>query len=173
MRKVKLYTAMSLDGLIAGPNHELDWLDSASGGADDFGYQEFYDSIDTTLMGNATHRVILSFGEAPNQDKKNYVFTRGPLPPAAEHAEFVSGDIAGFVRALKEQRGLDIWLVGGGQINTVLLNAGLIDEMVLTVFPPVLGAGIPLFAPGAVRAGFTTLSCRECPGGVIQWRLAR
>ena len=64
-------------------------------------------------MGNATHRVILGFGEAPNQDKKNYVFTRGPLLPAAEHAEFVSGDIAGFVRTLKEQQGLDIWLVVG------------------------------------------------------------
>ena len=172
MRKVKLYTAASLDGLIAGPNGELDWL-GAAGGADDYGYQEFYDSIDTTLMGHATYKVTVGFGDLPSRDKANYVFTRGPLPAPSEHGEFISGDITGFVRSLRERPGRDIWLVGGGQINTVLLNAGLIDEMVLTLFPTTLGGGTPLFAPGANRARFTTVSCRSYPGGVIQWHVAR
>ena len=171
MRKVTLYTAASLDGLIAGPNDELDWLDAA-GEADDYGYLEFYESIDTTLMGHATYKVTTGFGEVPSQYKANYVFTRGPLPVAGEHVEFVAGDIADFVRKLKERPGQDIWLVGGGQINTVLLNAGLIDEIILTVFPIVLGHGIPLFAPGAKRSGFRTLSCQSYPTGVIQWHMA-
>jgi dihydrofolate reductase len=171
MRKVTLYTATSLDGLIAGPNDELDWLDAA-GEADDYGYLEFYESIDSTLMGHATYKVTTSFGEVPSQDKTNYVFTKGPLP-SAEHVEFISGDIASFVRTLKEKSGKSIWLVGGGQINTVLLNASLIDEMILTVFPTVLGAGIPLFAPGAKRSGFKTQSCRSYPAGVIQWHMSR
>ena len=174
MRRVSLYTAMSLDGLIAGPNDELDWLlEYPSDDGEDYGYQELYDSIDTTLIGNATYRVTLKSDEPPYQDKTNYVFTRGPLPPATAHAEFVSGDIAGFVRTLKAGAGRDIWLVGGGQINTVLLNAGLIDEMILTILPLVLGEGIPLFAPGAEQAEFTTVSCRSYPRGVVQWRLAR
>ncbi len=74
---------------------------------------------------------------------------------------------------MKAEHGEDIWLVGGGQVNTVMLNAGLIDEMVMTVFPLVMGEGIPLFAPGATRTEFKTVSCETYETDLIQWRMER
>jgi dihydrofolate reductase len=169
VRKLKLYTAATLDGYIAGPNGEIDWLEA--GDSLDYGYREFYESVDTTLMGNSTYRLTLDFGEFPYPEKTNYVFTRGTPPPETDYVSFISGDVAAFVRSLKEKQGEDIWLVGGGQVNTIMLNAGLIDEMVMTVFPLVLGEGIPLFAPDAKRTGFKTVSCETYETGLIQWRL--
>ena len=167
-----LFIAASLDSYIAGPNGEIDWLEV--GGDRDYGYQDFYASVDTTLMGNSTYQVTLSVATFPYPEKTNYVFTRGTPPPDTEHVQFVSGDIAAFVRSLKQQPGRAMWLVGGGQVNTVMLNAGLIDEIILTVFPLVLGEGIPLFAPGAAqRISFETVDCETYDTGLIQWRLAR
>ena len=170
MRKLKLYIASSLDGYIAGPKAEIDWLNAA--GAADYGYHEFYASIDTTLMGNITYKQILGFGEFPYPDKANYVFTRGTTTDT-ENVQLISGDIAAFVRSLKNRPGKDIWLVGGGQINTVLLNEQLIDEIILTVFPLVLGDGIPLFAPNAKRTQFETVGCQTYETGLIQWHVAK
>ena len=172
VRKLKLYIASTLDGYIAGPNGEIEWLESA--GSDlDYGYKEFYGSVDTTLMGNSTYKLTLTVPEFPYSDKTNYVFTRGTPQPDTSNVRFVSGDIAAFVRSLKQKSGKDIWLVGGGQINTVMLNEDLIDEMILTIFPFVLGEGIPLFAPGAKRSSFKTVDCETYETGLIQWRLVR
>ena len=171
MRKLKLYIATTLDAYIAGPDGDIDWL--KAGGDLDYGYKDFYASIDTTLMGNSTYQVTLTVPEFPYPDKTNYVFTRGTPSPDTSHVRFVSGDIAAFVRHLKEEAGKDIWLVGGGQINTVMLNENLIDEMILTVFPLLLGEGIPLFAPGAMRSSFNTVGCGTFETGLIQWRLAK
>ena len=169
MRKLKLFIATSLDSYIAGPNGEIDWLEA--GGDHDYGYQEFYASIDTTLMGNSTYNLTLTVPKFPYSEKTNYVFTRGTPPPDTAHVRFASGDIAALVRSLKDEPGKDIWLIGGGQVNTVMLNEGLIDEMILTVFPIVLGKGIPLFAPGAGRSLFKTVACEAFETGLIQWRL--
>ncbi len=171
MRKLKLYIATSMDGYIAGPNGEIDWLDA--GGDEDYGYQEFYATIDTTLMGNSTYPLTLTVDTFPYSEKANYVFTKGIPPKDTAHVQFVSGDIGAFVRSLKEEPGKGIWLVGGGQINTGMLNADLIDEMILTTFPVVLGEGIPLFALGATRHPFKTVSCQTYDTGLIQWRLVK
>ncbi|MCZ6789815.1 MAG: dihydrofolate reductase family protein [Chloroflexi bacterium] len=171
MRRLKLYIATSLDGYIAGPNGEIDWLEA--GGDLDYGYRRFYSSIDTTLMGTATYRLTLTVDDFPYPDKANYVFTRGTPPPDTAYVRFISGDIAGFVRSLKEQPGDDIWLVGGGQINTVMLNEALIDEIILTLFPLVLGEGIPLFAPGAKRSLFKTTGYERYATGLVQWRMVK
>jgi len=171
MRKLKLYIATSLDGYIAGPKGELDWL--PTGGDLDYGYTQFYESVDTTLMGNSTYPVTLTVPEFPYPDKTNYVFTRSIPPPDTSYVQFISGDIASFVLSLKKKPGKDIWLVGGGQVNTVMLNEDLIDSMILTIFPLVLGEGIPLFAPGARRSSFITVGCETYETGVIQWSLVR
>ena len=171
MRKLKLYIATILDGYIAGPKGEIDWLNA---GRDlDYGYKKFYASIDTTLMGNSTYQLTQTVPKFPYPDKTNYVFTRGIPPPDTSHVRFISAHIAAFVRSLKKVSGKDIWLVGGGQVNTVMLNEGLIDEMILTIFPLVLGEGIPLFAPGATRSLFKTVGSETYETGLIQWRLVR
>ena len=171
MRKVKLFIATTLDGYIAGPNGEIDWLQAGVG--HDYGYERFYASIDTTLMGNSTYQLTLTAPKFPYPDKSNYVFTRGTPPPDTSDVRFVSGDIAAFVRSLKQESGKDVWLVGGGQVSTVMLNQGLIDEMIMTIFPLVLGEGIPLFAPGATHSQFKTVGCQSHETGLIQWRLVR
>ena len=171
MRELQLYIAVSLDGYIAGPNGEIDWLEA--GGDLDYGYGEFYDSIDTTLMGRATYEITQTVDEFPYSSKVNYVFTRNRELQDTDHVRFISDDVSAFVRTLKEQEGDNIWLVGGGQVNTIMLNAGLIDDIILTTFPILLGEGIPLFAPGARRAEFKTVDCTTFETGLIQWRLSR
>ncbi len=171
MRKLKLYIAASVDGFIAGPNGDMAWLDEA-GTAEDYGYGEFYDSIDTTLMGMETYRVVLTADEFPYPDKTNYVFTRAEREDEP-HVKFVNEDVAGFTSSLLEGPGRDVWLVGGGQINTIMLNEGLVDEIILTSFPIVLGTGIPPFGPNANTRGFQTVSCEAYDFGLVQWRMPR
>ncbi|TXK46446.1 dihydrofolate reductase [Pontibacter qinzhouensis] len=151
MRKIILYIAASLDGFIARPDGNIDWLhdeDFALPG-EDFHYSSFLETIDTTLMGNSTYQVIQGFETPfPYTDKTNYVFTRNPEHQDDAFVKFVSSDATGFIKELKQQPGKDIWLIGGGQLNTLVLEAGLLDEIVLTYIPILLGTGIPLFAAG-------------------------
>jgi dihydrofolate reductase len=143
MRKVKLYIATSLDSYIAGPNGEIDWLFTEG----EFGFEAFMETVDATLMGNETYKLIETFGDFPYKAQTNYVFTRNPNATEAPYVKFVSDDIITFVESLKQQEGKDIFLVGGGQINAILLEAGLIDELQVFVHPIILGKGIPMFQP--------------------------
>lgn len=147
MRKIILYIAMSLDGKIARPDGRVDWLDAIPNHEKlDYGYTDFYQSFDTTLQGYTTYQTILNFGiPFPYPDKKNYVFTTKTNLDKTEYVDFVSGDIISFIHNLKSEAGKDIWLIGGGKLNTALFNANLIDEMQVFVMPVVLGEGIPLF----------------------------
>ena len=146
MRKIKLYIASSLDSLIAGENGSIDWLFSDA----DYGYTEFYDSIDTILVGRKTYEQSLTFEEYPYKGKKVYVFTHSAkeqLDKEASDVEYIDKDIPEFVRRLIQQpvSNRDIWLLGGGEIVSQFLNADLVDEIILSVHPIILGKGIPLF----------------------------
>ncbi|HEV8645389.1 MAG TPA: dihydrofolate reductase family protein [Burkholderiales bacterium] len=155
MRKLILFIATSLDGYIAGPNGEIDWLFTDQ----DYGYSEFYASIDTVVMGRKTYDVSLSFAEYPYPGRQALVFSRTRHGERDDHATFVSGDISRFVRTLKFQPGRNIWLVGGGEIIRPLLQDDLIDESRIFVHPIVLGAGVPLFpAPLSMKR----LNFRDC-----------
>ncbi|MBA7546179.1 IS1595 family transposase ISCac2 [subsurface metagenome] len=142
MRKIVLFIATSIDGFIAGKDGDTDWLFTDG----DFGYKEFYDSIDTTLMGYNTYFFIKQFEQFPYPDKKNYVFSRRHREPDGSPVEIVFSDVVEFARNLREQEGKNIWLVGGSQINSILLNAGLIDQMIISMHPIALGQGIKLFS---------------------------
>jgi len=137
MRKVRLFIASSLDGYIAREDGSVDWLFSDA----DYGYSEFYGSIDTVVMGRKTYEKSLEFEEHPFRGKKVYVFSRSVKEKGVE---FVS-DVVGFMKKLVRSKGKDIWLVGGSEIVSIFLNEGLIDEIILSIHPVILGRGIPLF----------------------------
>lgn len=169
MRKVILYTAVSLDQFIAGPDGELDWLLQD----DDYGFKDFYATIDTLLMGRNTYTYIEQYKPYPHEDKMNFVFSHNLSKFPEEYLRFISGDPADFTRKLKEKPGQDIWLVGGGQVNATLMEAGLIDEMILSIHPIQLGRGIHLFAGPISIQNFETLDVKPYPSGLVQWHLRR
>jgi dihydrofolate reductase len=164
MRPVKLFIATSLDGFIADKNGGIDWLFTDQ----DYGYADFYAAIDTTLTGYKTYADMLGFGEFPFRGKTNYVFSRHHHQADDNPVTFISADIAAFVQQLKQQPGKDIWLVGGGQINEVLLQAGLIDELIISIHPIMLGEGRPLFAGRTERQDFTLTGTRAFETGLVQ-----
>lgn len=135
MRKVSLFIAASLDGFIARKNGGIDWLFHG-----DYGYKKFYSTIDTVIMGRKTYDLAKRLEKEPFKSKRVVVFTRH----AVKGAEFSRDPITALRKMLKE-RGKRIWLVGGGKIARVLMNAKMIDELVISVHPRILGSGIPLF----------------------------
>ena len=149
MRKVKVYIACSLDGYIAKEDNNLDWLtELPNPDQSDFGYTAFYDSVDTVMMGRKTYNEVLGFDVPwPYAGKQTYVFSRSAGPEKDEYVSFFSGDLKTFVQALKKEAGKDIWMVGGGLLICSFLDLDLIDEMIISIVPTLLGAGLPLF-PG-------------------------
>ena len=147
MRKIKLFIASSLDGYIATEDGSIDWLYTDS----DYGYTQFYNSVDTILMGRKTYDKIIELAaEYPHKDKKNYVFNQKKSAgkrkeKEKDHNVEIIADIIDFVKIqLLQSQGKDIWLIGGADIISIFLNAGMLDE-ILSIHPIVLGKGIPLF----------------------------
>jgi len=170
MRKIVLYIAASIDNFIAKKDGNVDWLDDPDYAIEgnDLGYSAFYQSLDTTFMGNATYQEVLGFDVPfPYPDKKNYVFSRSEKEND-ENVEFVSGDIVAFTKQLKAQSGKNIWLVGGGQINTLFLEKGLIDQIILTIIPITLGDGISMFQKGSVETKFVLEKSEAFQNGMVQ-----
>jgi dihydrofolate reductase len=144
-RKVILYIASSLDGFIATKNHNLEWLFSVEGDNDN-GYSKFYDTIDTILLGRTTYEWILEHekNKFPYIDKECYVFSKEERTNT-EYVTFVQNDVINFINNLKNKNGKDIWLVGGSVLINTLLSEKIIDELIITVAPVLIGQGIPLF----------------------------
>lgn len=169
MRKLILYIAISLDGKIAGPEDDVKWLEELPNpDKSDYGYHDFVQSVDTTIMGNTTYQWIrrqpVPF---PYPDTKNYVLTRSEQE-SNDEVTFLSKDIPGFIEQLKQREGKNIWLIGGGGVNQVCLDAGLIDEMRVFVMPVILGEGVPLFAEGYERSGVRLISSKTYSSGVVE-----
>lgn len=148
-RKVVLFIAMSLDGYIATEEDTLEWLFKVEGEGDN-GYTEFYETIDTILMGRRTYEWILEYmgrgAEFPYQGKECYVFSTTAHTPDSS-VVFVQEDISSFIKKIKNQPSKNIWLAGGGELIRSFLKEKLIDEMRITVAPVVIGKGISLFKP--------------------------
>ena len=169
MRKVKLYIASSLDGYIAGENGSIDWLFSDA----DYGYTEFYNSIDTIFVGRKTYEQSLTFEEYPYKGKKVYVLTHraeAKKEKKTYNVEYINDEIPKFVTSLIKQPigNKDIWLLGGGEIVSLFLNADLVDEIILSVHPIILGKGIPLFNDIKKRVNLRLLESIPFKSGLVQ-----
>ena len=140
MRKINLFIASSLDGYIARSDGSVDWLPENTAS----GYERFIKSIDTVVMGKKTYDQVLTFGDYLYKNKKSYVFTRNDDYPKDENTEFVH-DVDKLVKDINTNSGTNIWLIGGADIISTFLNLELVDEIILSIIPVVLGKGIPLF----------------------------
>ena len=147
-RNLILYIAASLDGYIATEDDSLEWLFNVEGEGDN-GISEFYETVDTVFMGKKTYDWIMKHetGEFPYKNKECYVFTRSTMEDT-EDVKFTNKNVVGLTNELKSQEGSNIWLVGGGELLQSFLKEKLVDEIILTVAPTIIGKGIPLFKGG-------------------------
>lgn len=144
--KTSVFVGTSLDGFIARENDGLDFLPDDPG--DGHGYQEFYGTVDVMIIGRRLYEVALGFGAWPYGAKPVFVLSTTKLAPAPEGAviERLSGTPAE-VLAIVESRGFQHAYVDGGITIQRFLNAGLIQNLVITYVPVLIGRGIPLFGP--------------------------
>jgi dihydrofolate reductase len=152
MRKVAYGGAMSLDGFIAGPNGEHDWIVMDP----EIDFAEMMKRFDTFLIGRKTFEVMRRMGSdaAPMPGARSIVFSR-TLNPAEYPQLTLSDDAERSVAELRAAPGKDIALFGGGELFRSLLAAGLVDEVGVAVIPVLLGGGIPFLPSPAARATLT------------------
>ena len=146
MRRVRYAVACSLDGFIAGPNGEFDWItsDPEVDSAQDFS------RYDTLLIGRRTFEVMRDNGQPTFPGKKNYIFSRTLTRADIPKSSILTSTPEQTTAELRSQpdNGKDIWLFGGGELFRTLLAAHLVDEVELAVIPILLGSGIPLLTAG-------------------------
>lgn len=168
-REVILYVTASLDGLIADTEGGVEWLAGDEG--TDYGYRELMDSIDTVLQGSHTYLATMNLTqEDPYVGKKNYVFTSRDDLPIFGSPVFVHDDAVDFVRTLKGEPGGRMWLVGGGELASTLVGAGLVDQIDLFVQPVILGDGIPLWRAPIEPQNLRLVEARQWPGDLAELR---
>ena len=148
MRRLRYEVAMSLDGFIAGPNGEYDWI--VPDPAIDFA--AIWAQFDTVLMGRKTYEVARTLRDTFSGSVSRWIVVSNSMR-AAEHpdVEIISGDLLEKVAALKAEPGKDIWLFGGGVLFRSLLDAGLVDSVEISLMPVLLGSGVPVVPEGQHR----------------------
>jgi dihydrofolate reductase len=141
------YTATSLDGFVAGPGHSLDWLFTRAreeGGPLDYG--AFIAEVGAVAMGATTYEWVLDHTQEWPYELPCWVFTHRRLRVVPEaKIELVSGDVAPVhERMVAAAEGRNVWIVGGGDLAGQFADAGLLDEVLVSIAPVALGAGAPL-----------------------------
>jgi dihydrofolate reductase len=146
MPRFRMFLAASLDGFIAEPDHSVRWLDPFQ--TDELGFDAFIAGIHALVMGRATYAQVRAVApDWPYSGRKCYVVTSRPLDEPPIECEPWHLDMPSLVDHLKDCPG-DVWVVGGSRLNRAFLSLGLIDSIELFTIPVILGAGIPIFAPG-------------------------
>ncbi len=170
--KISLYIATSLDGFIARENGDLDWLPGSDGQSDgeDYGYQQLMASVDTLIMGRNTYEMVLSFGAWSYGEKRVIVLSSRELEIPAHLADTVqarSSSPAELADELHETGAQHIYIDGGKTIQG-FLQADLVDEMIITRIPVLLGSGIPLFGVLDHDRKLRHLQTSSFPNGFVQ-----
>jgi dihydrofolate reductase len=164
--KATVFVGASLDGFIARPNGDLDWLPH---GAEDHGYDAFMATVDALAMGRNTYDKVLTFGTWPYGKKPVFVLSSRPVSPAPPGAvvEQMAGDPVDIVSRLSS-RGIGHLYVDGGITIQRFLQAGLIQRIVVTWVPVLIGTGIRLFGPTRCDIPLRHVGTRQFASGLVQ-----
>jgi dihydrofolate reductase len=162
------YVASSLDGYIATPDGGVEWLEPFQGGNEDYGFREFYSSIDVLFMGSRTYEFALAHPPWQSPDKLTWVFTSRDLPHAHPSVTLTAMSPSSVVEELDARGIQNAWLMGGGELAASFRARGLIDRYVIAFMPVLLGRGISLFAGSGDLEPLELVATRQFGGGVVQ-----
>ena len=167
MRKVTFGVANSLDNYIARKDGAVDWLLSGEEALAEL--TEFWQTIDTVVMGRKTYEPVLKSGKPfPTESGvKNYLLSRTLKESSDKNVEPIQEDAVEFIRKLKNQEGKDIFILGGGLLAKPLFEANLIDEVVVNIHPVLLGSGIPLFYEMSQQIDLELIECKTYKTGCV------
>ena len=161
MRRIRYQVAMSLDGYIAGPKGEADWIITDP----EIDFASLYAQFDTFLVGRRTFEPARSMFQIPNIEV--FVFSRTLRQQDYPEVTIVAEVEKKMVESLRAKPGKDIWLFGGGELFRSLLDAGLVDTIEVAVIPVLLGGGIPLLPPGETTANLKLTGHKIYKTGIV------
>ena len=165
-----VYIATSLDGYIATLKGGIEWLNTFPNPTDsDYGYHEFIDGVDAIVMGRKTFELVSSFSFWP-YSKKVFVLSNSLQeirPELVDRAEMVQGDVTTIVKKLNQAGYQNLYIDGGKAIQS-FLKKNLIDELIISKLPIILGDGIPLFTAQDHKVEFEHCSTKVFEGGLVK-----
>lgn len=164
---VTLYIATSVDGYIADPEGNVDWLEAVGTDADAGAFREFFETVDCLVMGATTYEQVRGFGEWPYGETPTYVFTHRPLEPATDTVRFVDRAVASVASELRQEYA-HVWVVGGAALARSFLRAREVDTVRLSLVPLLLGEGIPLFSGGYDRQPLQLVGTTTRESGIVE-----
>lgn len=164
--KATVFVGTSVDGFIARANGALDWLPHD---AEEHGYEAFFASVDAIVIGRHTYETVLGFGAWPYGTKPVFVLSSAPLqaPPVGAVLQHLSGDPKDIVIQLSA-KGVQHAYIDGGVTVQRFLRAGLIQRLIITRIPVLIGTGIPLFGPTDSDIRLRHVGTRQFPSGLVQ-----
>lgn len=169
MSKTIFYVAASLDGYLADENGSVDWLMPFQNAPYDYGYADFIASIGHVITGSKTYEQAKDFPGGWNfPNKKTWVFTQRNLETEGREDIVLWRNSPAELMTLLRSEPKNIWMLGGAQLATAFFNGGLVDELVLTQIPVVLGKGKPLFEGISGQLKLDLKKVEQFPNGVVQ-----
>ena len=170
--KVSVFIATSLDGYIARPNGDINWLMEAdnSGGKEDYGYKEFSDTVDCMVMGRNSMEMVMGFPEWPYKSKRVIVLSntlKETPSKLQDKVELYSGSLIKLVTELKNDGCKRIYIDGGKTIQS-FINENLITDITITKIPILLGEGLSLFGETKHDIKLKHIESKSYPSGFVK-----
>lgn len=170
--KLSVFIATSIDGYIAKKDDGLDWLETFSSPLEspneDYGFKEFLNQVDALVMGSNTYKIAASANNWPYEGKRVIVLS-STLSSVCDKAEIYSGNLHQLTKKLYSE-GIKHIYVDGGKTISQFLNENLVDEIILSIIPVILGTGIPLFNKIQHETWCRLVSTKAYSNGLVQLR---